>query len=128
MTHLDKVIIYHLLMAEEAMAMEDAESVCSHVFWASFRTYDVMAGYMDHQFENHPTIAAEYVKFLATNSGHDKLDKLTVLVKDQKENVASALAKAKSAVAKADIATGKSDSAKASFKSLSKRVAALEKK
>jgi hypothetical protein len=112
----------------EAMAIGDPGSVCSHVLWACFKTHDVMEGYMTTQFENHPaTIAAEYVKFLATNLGHDKVDKLEALLKGQKEDVAAALVKAKAAVTKADIAMGKSDSAKTALETLAKRVAVLER-
>ena len=113
---------------QEAMAIDDAESVCSQVLWACFKTHDVMAAYVSYQFENHPTIAAEYTKFLAMNSGQAKYTKLEASVKDQKEDVSSALKQAKSAVAKADVATGKSDSAKASIEALTKRIQALEKK
>ena len=93
-----------------------------------FKTHDIMAGYISHQFENHPTIAAEFSKILALNSGHEKIEKLEAAIKDQKEEVAAAVAKAKSAVAKADVATNKSDTAKSAMEALAKRVAALEKK
>jgi hypothetical protein len=86
-----------------------------------------MAGYIDLQFENHPTIAAEYLKFLATNSGHEKVDELEISIKDQQEDVTAALTKAKAAVSKADIATGKSETVKAHLDALTKRVSALEK-
>ena len=69
-----------------------------------------------------------HTKFLAMNSGQAKFTKLEASVKDQKEDVSSALKQAKSAVAKADVATGKSDSAKASIEALTKRIQALEKK
>ena len=53
----------------EAMTIGDPESVCSHVIWACFKTHDVMSLYVDMQFDNHPPIAAEFTKFLTTNSG-----------------------------------------------------------
>lgn len=111
---------------QEAMTIEDPASICSHVLWASMKTHDVMAGYIDLRFENHPTIAAEYVKFLATNSGHDKVDKLEVVVKELKEEMNAATKNSKAAVTKADVATGKSDSVKTALEALIKRVKALE--
>ena len=111
---------------QEAMTIEDPASICSHVLWACMKTHDVMSGYIDHHFENHPSIAAEYVKFLATNSGHDKVDKLEGAVKDMKEDVASALKNSKAAMTKADVGTGKSDSVKTALDALAKRVKTLE--
>jgi hypothetical protein len=90
---------------QETMTIDDPSSICSHILWASLRTHDIMEGYIDTQFENHPSIAAEYVKFLATNSGHDKVDKLAVEVKGMVEDVAAAVKGCKTAVSKADVAT-----------------------
>ena len=92
-----------------------------------------MASYIVTQFENHPSINSEYIKFLATNSGNNKVEDLGLEVKALKEDgkVAlqikalkeevkkEALAKVKAAVTKADVATGKADT-------LAKRVVALE--
>ena len=113
---------------QEAMAIDDPESVCSHVLWSCFRSHDVVSSYIHYQFENHPAIAAEYSKFLALNSGHEKIDQMETVLKGMKEDVASALTKAKAAVAKADVATGKADTVKSGLEALSKRVQALEKK
>ena len=113
---------------QEAMAINNLFSVCSHVLWACFKTHDVMADYIDLlQIENHPSIAAEYVKFLATNSGHKKVDMLETSIKDQQKDVTAALTKAKVAVSKADIATGKCETVKAQLNALTIRVFALEK-
>ena len=48
-----------------AMAVEDPASICAHMLWSCFRTQDVMTTYINMNFENHPAISAEYVKFLA---------------------------------------------------------------
>lgn len=111
---------------QEAMSIEDPASICSHVLWACLRTHDIMTGYIEHQFENHPTIAAEYVKFLATNSGHDKVDKLEATVKDLKEEVASILNRSNAAVTKADVGTGRCDALKTGLEAVAKRVKTLE--
>ena len=61
-----------------AMKIEAPESVCCHILWAAFKTHDIMATYIDKNFENHPVISAEYIKFLATNSGIEKVEKIEV--------------------------------------------------
>jgi hypothetical protein len=56
-----------------AMTVEDPASICAHMLWSCFKTQNVMALYMEHNFENHPAISAEYIKFLATNSEFEKV-------------------------------------------------------
>ena len=112
----------------ETMSVNDPMSVCSHIMWASLKTHDIMDKYIENQFENHPTIAAEYVKFLATNSGHDKVDQLEAEVKAIDDRVDAAQKSAKAAGSKADIATGRTDTVKALLEALAKRVKKLEKK
>ena len=58
----------------DAMTLDNQWSVCTHTLWTSFKCHDVMATYVEHQFENHPAISTEYVKFLATNSGFEKVE------------------------------------------------------
>ena len=64
----------------EALVTGCPVSTCAHIVWAAFRTHETMQVYLDHQIENHPAISTEYVKFLATNSGSDKVVKLTLVV------------------------------------------------
>ena len=66
-----------------------------------------MATYVSHHFENHPSVSTEYVKFLATNSGSEKVVKLTETVEALKIRALSALDEAKSATKKSDVATSK---------------------
>ena len=70
-----------------AMKVEEPASICAHMLWACFRTHDVMKIYADNNFENHPAISAEYVKFLALNSGHEKMDKLEIELKFVRDEV-----------------------------------------
>ena len=52
----------------------------------------IMAVYVAHKFENHPSVSTEYVKFLAINSGgSEKVGKLEelVVVATKKSDVAS---------------------------------------
>ena len=111
-----------------AMTVEDPASICSHLLWACFRTHDVMTTYMDHNFENHPAISAEYVKFLATNSGHDKVEKMEILVAAMKDNVSKALEVADKASKRADTLTDKFSAANKEVEALKKKVQALENK
>ena len=73
-----------------ALAVEDSSSICLHLVWSCFRNHDVMSTYIDYNFENHPAISTEYVKFLATNSGYDKVEKIEAVVIAMKDNVAKA--------------------------------------
>ena len=121
----------------KAMAVGDPDSVCSHILWSCFRTHDVMASYVAMQFENHPSINSEYIKFLATNSGNNKVENMGLQMKTLKEDVGhqikalkdevkEALVKMKAAVTKADVATGRTDTAKTALEVLSKRVTVIE--
>ena len=49
-----------------AMTIEEPESVCCHILWATFKTHDIMATYIETNFENHPVVSAEYVKLLSS--------------------------------------------------------------
>jgi hypothetical protein len=42
--------------------------------WGTFATHMVMREYVKHGIENHPSIAAEYVRFLVANSGLARLE------------------------------------------------------
>ena len=70
-----------------AMTVEDPASICAHMLWSCIKTHDVMTSYMEYSFENHPAISAEYVKFLATNSGFDKVEKMESTVTGMKAAV-----------------------------------------
>lgn len=111
-----------------AMTVEDPSSICAHLLWSCFRTHDVMAGYIEHNFENHPAISAEYVKFLATNSGFDKVEKMEILVMSMKDNVAKALDSATNAGKQALVMADKFSAANKELEGLKKRVLSLENK
>ena len=111
-----------------AMTVEDPASICSHMLWSCFRTHDVMTTYIDHNFENHPAISAEYVKFLATNSGYDKVEKMELVVAAMKENVTKALDSADKASKRADLLTDKFSAANKEVEALKKKVQMLENK
>lgn len=112
----------------EAMTVEEPASVCCHVLWACFRTHDVMSGYLEKDFQNHPTISAEYVKFLATNSGHDKVDKLQMQMSEVIDKLAKAVDESKKATAKADAASAKCSELGREVVALTKKVKTLEER
>ena len=116
-----------------AMVVNDPGSICSQLMWACFRTHDIMAEYIEQNFENHPAISAEYIKFLATNSGSDRVEKVEALMKTMAADakvMTTEVAKAVAGVEKAGKAvalmTDKYSAANKEVESLKKRIMALE--
>jgi predicted nucleic acid-binding Zn-ribbon protein len=66
-----------------------------------------MATYVEHQFENHPAISTEYVKFLATNAGFEKVENLSVQMTTLSDKLSRSSEDVKKALAKADTASTK---------------------
>jgi hypothetical protein len=98
------------------------------MLWASFRVKDIMTVYIDLNFIDHPTVASEYVKFLATNSGFEKVDKISVemtLLRTENKNLKLELKKAQT---KADTASSKLMEMKISVGMLLKRMTKVESK
>ena len=112
----------------ESLTTRSPLSICTHLMWSSFRTHDVMTQYVIHNFDDHPAISTEYVKFLATNSGSDKVSKLGDLVDALKVKVATATDESKKAVAKADTASSKNAELVREVAALTKRLKYLEDK
>ena len=112
----------------ESLTTRSPLSICAHLMWCSFRTHDVMSQYVLHNFEDHPAVSTEYVKFLATNSGSDKVAKLGDQVEAMKIKVTSATDEAKKAVSKADTASTKNADLVREVAALTKRLKALEDK
>ena len=111
-----------------AMTVEDPASICSHMLWSCFKTHDVMTTYMEYSFENHPAISAEYVKFLATNSGFDKVEKMEATVSGRKASVEKAGADALKARQIADGASSQSGVVSKNLDAMTKRVSKMEDK
>ena len=108
------------------MTIEEPESVCCHILWAAFKTHDVKASYIETNFENHPVVSAEYVKFLATNSGSEKAEKLESQVASMTEKLAKAVDESKKAAAKSDAASTKCSELVRDLAALTKKVKTLE--
>ena len=109
-----------------AMKIEAPASVCCHILWAAFKTHDIMATYIEKNFENHPVISAEYIKFLATNSGIEKVEKLEHQLGGMVEKLSKAVEESKKAVAKADVASAKCAELGREVLVLTKKVKSLE--
>lgn len=109
-----------------AMTVEDPASICAHMLWSCFQTHDVMAKYMEHNFENHPAISAEYVKFLATNSGFDKVEKLESTVASMSEKITKVTAESSGMGKKVEGTGSKIGSIEGLLTALTKRVKAIE--
>lgn len=95
-------------VVESRTTRSPLSTACAHIIYASFKTHDVMSRYLEHQFKNRPAISTEYVKFLATNLGSEKVVKLVDQVEELKKKLTVALDKVKRATAKADTASTKS--------------------
>ena len=112
----------------DVMTISDPLLVCSYLEWASFKTHYITTSYVDKHFENHPAISTEYVKFLATNSGFEKVEKLSGLVDALTEKLTKMTDDAKNSASKADNASMKFTDALREVASLTKRVKLLEDK
>ena len=106
--------------------LDNTESMCDHILWAAFKSLDVMGVYVAHHFQNHPSVSTEFIRFLATNSGSEKIDQLVEQNAALKECVTKALNDAKAASQKADTATNKVADLVRELATITRRVKALE--
>jgi hypothetical protein len=112
----------------QILKTRNTPATCAQVLYAAFKTHDIMAVYVSHKFENHPSVSTEYVKFLATNSGSEKVVKLMEVVESLKGKLQSAIEDAKVATKKADISASKCSDLSKVVDTLIARVKVLEKK
>jgi hypothetical protein len=105
-----------------AMVARDRKAMCAGVLWSVFRTLDKMDEFDAANFEDHPAIASEHIKFLACNSGFDMLESLEKDVVGLKTEAKEIDRKVSAAVKKADTAANASDTNKKAIQDLTKRV------
>ncbi|KAL7559226.1 hypothetical protein ACA910_014778 [Epithemia clementina (nom. ined.)] len=86
------------------------DSVCAYVLWGVLWTQDVMQEYIDTQFQGHPSISSEYIKFLAVNSGTKTVKKLEGKFEKLQEKNAVLMEQIKKTSSKADSASNIVDS------------------
>ena len=89
----------------------DRDRLTVSLLWATLKAHVKMEEYIQAEFKDHPTIASEYVKFLATNSGYetvgalqtkiDSLEKELATFKRSVTNAANAADSAKKVAAEA---------------------------
>jgi hypothetical protein len=85
-----------------------------------------MAGFENANFEDHPSIASEFIKFLATNTGIEGMSSLQDDVSALKLKVKEVERQSSSATVKADKAISVADLAKTTAQTFSRKISALE--
>ncbi|KAL7574601.1 hypothetical protein ACA910_002956 [Epithemia clementina (nom. ined.)] len=106
----------------------DPDSVCAWVLWGVFKTQDVMQQYMDAQFQDHPSVSSEYVKFLAVDLGTETVKKLEDKCQILQDKQAVLMEQLKKATSKADSASNLVDTQKKKIEELQSAVRELKKK
>eukprot|EP00978_Attheya_sp_CCMP212_P010885 scaffold26488_cov57-Attheya_sp.AAC.4 len=94
-----------------ASKTNDPRSLCSVVLYPVLRTMDVQQGYLRHNISDHPSISSEYVKFLATNSGLQKVGLLEANVAKVQIEVRTLKLDVAKASKVADLASNKANEA-----------------
>ena len=96
-------------IATELFDSVNHRAMCIGSLWATFSTHQVMRDYLRLSFENHPSISAEYTRFLVAHAGVSKVEKamkgvdaLTTLVASLEKKIETAEKKATTASSKAD--------------------------
>jgi hypothetical protein len=90
----------------------DRNKLHSMMLWATLRAHKKMAEFQQHEFKDHPAIASEYVKFLATNTGFEVVAALEAKTDVFKKDLESVKKSALSASNAADTAKKTAEEAK----------------
>jgi hypothetical protein len=90
----------------------EREKLHSLMLWATLRVHKKMAEFQKYEFKDHPAIASEYVKFLATNTGFEVVSALESKVDGLKKELELVRKSATSAANTADIAKKTAEEAK----------------
>jgi hypothetical protein len=98
------------------------------MFWPLVRCQDIMKRYKESSFRDDPTIASEYVKFLASTSGSETTDKLSLRFVAMESDIKEAIKAAKNASTSATTAANRSDEMKKTLTDLLRRISKLESK
>jgi hypothetical protein len=106
----------------------DNEQIGRLILWPVLKCQDIMKRYKESGFKDDPTIASEYVKFLAANSGTDAVDKVSSRMVALETEVKEATKAAKISGASASTASNKVDEVKKTLGELLKRLSKMEGK
>jgi hypothetical protein len=79
-------------------------------------------------FSDHPAVSAEYVKFLASNTGMDSMSKFTDALKKMGDEVKESAVKSSNATKQVLLVSNKVDDVKAKLLTLERRLTRLESK
>jgi hypothetical protein len=119
----------------QSLKTRNTPANCAQVLFAAFKTHDIMAAYVAHKFENHPSVSTEYVKFLATNSGSEKVEKISLAMEEMKSSMKefksksiTASEEAKAATVESKNAGKKADAASSRFSDIIKQLETLTAK
>jgi methyl-accepting chemotaxis protein len=106
----------------------DVNSMCTSILWGVFQTHDKMEEFNKLNFADHPSIASEYTKFLATNAGHDSVEALAASVTSLTSDVSTLKTQLAEARRRADTASTKADAVDRLINPLTQRLKKLEVK
>ena len=85
--HKERGALLRSIKVKKDKASQDNLAVL--MIWATLRSHEIMADYSRLEFKDHPTIASEYVKFLATNSGFEVVTQLETKLESANKEIAS---------------------------------------
>jgi hypothetical protein len=102
--------------------------IAAQIFWAVLKCHDIMQVYQLANYQDHPSVSAELVKFLAVNTGYEQAEQMCGDIgrlSQEREEDKRSVAAAQKAVS---TTANKVDELKKVVDALAKRVAACEKK
>jgi len=106
---------------------QDEESTCAAVLWTVFQTRGKMDEFFNASISDHSLVSSEYVfKFLASNSGFEKVDRLEGLGTKLTKELTKCSDNNGTARRKADIATNLVDTLQRKFNALELKVGKLK--
>ena len=106
----------------------DSASITANVLWGVFKTHDVMAQFRKQKFKNHSSISSEYVKFLATHSAHESVNKVEEKLKSVEVDLKAAVKQAAEASKAAATASNHANELKTKLAAAERRLAKLEER
>jgi hypothetical protein len=107
---------------------KDRVVICTTLLWSAFKTQDAMATFENANFEDHPSISSEYVKFLAMNSGFEALEIVSGKLKTLQDQAKDLQSSVKQADKKAENAVSYCETNKKALGALEKRMTVQENK
>jgi hypothetical protein len=109
-----------------SLRTQDEESTCAAVLWTVFQTHDKMDEFFNANISDHPSVSSEYVKFLASNSGFEQVDKLETQVTKLQKDLTKALEDNATVRRKADSATNLVDTLQRKVNAMEAKVSKLK--